>query len=86
MRLKIGVLGSCVTRDVFNSQFIPKYKDFFEVKISAPRISMISMMQAPLNVDKNALKIILAIIVIVLCVLCYEFLNNDNVVEIAYYL
>ena len=58
MKIKVGILGSCVSRDVFNSQFIPNYKDFFEVTISAPRISMISLMQDPLDVDKNSLKIL----------------------------
>lgn len=58
MKIKIGVLGACVTRDVFNSQFVPNYKDFFEIKISAQRVSMISLMQNPLTVDTNDLKIL----------------------------
>lgn len=33
---------------------------------------------------KDAVKIVIAIIVIILCVICYNELNNSNVVEIAY--
>lgn len=35
---------------------------------------------------KSVVKIILAIIVIILCVLCYDKLNDNTVTEIAYYL
>ena len=57
MKTKIGVLGSCISRDVFNSYFIPNYKDFFEVNISANRVSIISIMQDPLKYDLEQLKI-----------------------------
>lgn len=35
---------------------------------------------------KDILKIVIAVIVIVLCVVCYEQLNNNNVIEIAQYI
>lgn len=35
---------------------------------------------------KDIAKIVVAVIVIILCVLCYDKLNNNNIVtEIAYY-
>lgn len=35
---------------------------------------------------KNVLKIITATIIIVLCLICYNSLNNDTVIEIACYI
>lgn len=35
---------------------------------------------------KDVLKILIAIVIIVLCVVCYEQLNNNNIVEIAQYI
>lgn len=35
---------------------------------------------------KDILKILIAIVIIVLCVVCYEQLNNNNIVEIAQYI
>ena len=35
---------------------------------------------------KNVIKIVLAIIIIILCVVCYDVLNNNEVIEIASYL
>lgn len=32
---------------------------------------------------KNLVKIILAIVVIVLCVLCYNMINSEEIIEIA---
>lgn len=56
--IKIGVLGSCFTREVFNSYFVPNYKDFFEINISAQRTTFCSIMQEPLNVDEKSLEIL----------------------------
>ena len=56
--IKIGVLGSCFTIEVYNSQFIPNYKDFFEINISAQRTTFCSILQEPLNVDKKLLEIL----------------------------
>lgn len=35
---------------------------------------------------KDVIKIVIAIIVIILCVLCYNKLNNNTVTEIACYM
>ena len=35
---------------------------------------------------KDVVKIVLAIIIIILCVLCYDKINSNSITEIAYYL
>lgn len=57
MKTKIAVLGSCVSRDLFNSHFVPNYKEFFEVTMDAQRTSIISLMQNPIVLDKKLLDI-----------------------------
>ena len=57
MKIKVGVFGSCISRDLFNSNFVEDYKDFFEVTISAFRTSMISLMQNPIHIDEKLIKI-----------------------------
>ena len=57
MKTKIGIFGSCISRDAFNSFFNHNYKDFFEVKISSQRTSMISILQDVINIDKNLIEI-----------------------------
>ena len=57
MKTKIGVLGSCISRDAFNSRFVHNYKDFFEVKFSAQRTSLISLMQDSLLIDEKLIEI-----------------------------
>ena len=57
MKTKIAVLGSCISRDLFNSYFVPNYKEFFEVTMDAQRTSIISLMQSPLSIDKKFLDI-----------------------------
>ena len=49
--IKVGVFGSCETRDLFNSMLNPGYKNFFSVEISCLRSSLISIMQEPFFVD-----------------------------------
>lgn len=53
--LRIALLGSCVTRDVFNSKFNPNYKDFFQVVADQQHMSMISVMSIPLPVRDKTL-------------------------------
>ena len=42
MKTKIAIYGSCISRDVFNSHFVPDYKEFFEVAVDVQRTTMIS--------------------------------------------
>lgn len=55
--VKIGVFGCCLSRDAFNSRLIHNYKDFFEINVTGTRISMISLMQNPINIDEEYFKI-----------------------------
>ncbi len=45
----VAVFGSCVTRDNFNSQFNPGYKQYFEVRLSANQTSLIALMSPPIE-------------------------------------
>ena len=53
MKTKIAIYGSCISRDLFNSHFVPDYKEFFEVAADVQRTTMISLMQNPMEIDKN---------------------------------
>lgn len=57
MVVKVGVFGSCVTRDVFTTIFNKNYKNYFEVVASAQRSSFISLMSKPCNIDNNLLEL-----------------------------
>lgn len=58
MTIKIATIGSCVTRDNFNSSFNPYYKDYFEVIAHQNQVAIPSLMSEPteLNIDKDFLK------------------------------
>ena len=43
MKIKIGIWGTCITRDIFRSKF-NNYKEYFEIVASLERISLVSMM------------------------------------------
>lgn len=57
MVLKVAVLGSCESRDLFNSIFNPNYKENFSIEFDALRTSIISLMQNPHYINKELLKI-----------------------------
>jgi hypothetical protein len=42
--IRIAVIGSCLTRDIFNSQFIEEYKNFFNCILTQNQSSFISLM------------------------------------------
>ena len=46
----VAVLGSCITRDNFNSRFNPDYRDFYTCPIHQNQSSIISLMSEPLDV------------------------------------
>lgn len=52
----VAVLGSCVTRDNFNSRFNPDYKSHFEVRLSANQSSMIALMSPPIEDEFTPLR------------------------------
>lgn len=51
MKLKISAVGSCVSRDPFNSLFNPEYKDFFTFKNYQFQSALISLMSQPVSYD-----------------------------------
>lgn len=44
----IAILGCCVSRDIFNRQFIPNYRDYFKILSYAHQPSIISIMPKPI--------------------------------------
>nr|GGG73508.1 hypothetical protein GCM10011398_17460 [Virgibacillus oceani] len=52
-KLKISIIGSCVTRGLFNSKFISNYKDTYECVSTAWQTSMISFMSDKTYVNDN---------------------------------
>ncbi|OOR22145.1 DUF6270 domain-containing protein [Bacillus cereus] len=53
MTKKIAILGSCVSRDNFNSLFNPNYKLFFEVNAYHHQSSILSLMSEPLPFEED---------------------------------
>lgn len=53
MVFTVGVFGSCVSRDLFNSQIVPNYKTFFQIISYSQRVSIISLMQKGINFDEK---------------------------------
>lgn len=52
MKIKIGILGSCVTRDIFRSVF-NNYEEYFEIISSLERVSLISLMDIGYYIEFN---------------------------------
>lgn len=50
---KIAVLGSCVSRDGFNSRFISDYKNYYSCVVHQNQMSMISLAADPIPFDEN---------------------------------
>lgn len=49
MTVSVAALGSCVSRDPFNTLFNPSYKDFFRVDAYQFQMSLISLMAPPIS-------------------------------------
>lgn len=54
--IKIGIIGSCVSKDTFRSVFNPNYKNEFEEVFNHARTSIVSLMQTPLFLDDELIK------------------------------
>ncbi|MEK5382460.1 DUF6270 domain-containing protein [Niallia sp. FSL W8-0635] len=54
--IKLAVIGSCVSRDAFNSHFIKNYKEFYRCVVSQNHMSMISLMSEPIPFEPNKLE------------------------------
>ncbi|MGN7311446.1 DUF6270 domain-containing protein [Alkalicoccobacillus gibsonii] len=60
--MKVGIVGSCISRDSFNQNFVPNYKYFYEVSCYQYQMSFISLMSKSIPYNKadlvgNAAKI-----------------------------
>lgn len=51
--LKIAVLGSCVSRDPFNSKFVPDYKNYYSCVLHQNQTSMISLTSKSIPFDSK---------------------------------
>ena len=52
----ISIIGSCVSRDLFNSKFIPDWKEFFQVKAYYARTTIPSIVSKPMDYDLEVLE------------------------------
>ena len=52
MKIKIGIWGSCFTRDIFRSVF-NNYKEYFEIASELERVSLISLMGDKHSIEFN---------------------------------
>jgi hypothetical protein len=52
-KLKIAIIGSCASRDNFNSMFIPHYKDFYNCVFHQNQMSMISLVSQPIPYEAS---------------------------------
>jgi hypothetical protein len=51
--IKIGIIGSCVSRDNFNSKFISNYKDYYSCVFHQNQMSMISLAAKPIPFEES---------------------------------
>ena len=56
MKTKIGIWGTCLTRDIFRSKF-NDYKEYFEIVSTLERISMVSLMGDGIEFDEDDITI-----------------------------
>lgn len=53
--MNISIIGSCQSRDVFNSKFVSDYKEYFKVLSHYTMTSMLSVMSKPVKYNYNQL-------------------------------
>src|SRR4051812_43355582 len=51
--ISVAVLGSCITRDNFNSRFNPGYKRWYRTVLMQNQSSLISVMSAPTPISEQ---------------------------------
>lgn len=56
-KLKVSIIGSCVTRGIFNSKFISNYKELYECTSTAWQTSIISFMSDKAKIDEKQMEI-----------------------------
>lgn len=55
-RIKLGVVGVCVTRDVFNRKYVKDYFEYYECVKTIFQSSIISVMSKPAIIDRELLE------------------------------
>ena len=55
-KIKIGIWGSCSTRDIFRSIF-NNYKEYFEVVSTLERVSLVSLMGDSIEFNEEDIRI-----------------------------
>ncbi len=50
---EISTLGSCASRNIFNSQLNKNYKEYFHINHSIEVVTLISLMSIPIKYDSN---------------------------------
>lgn len=55
-KIKIAIIGSCVSRDGFNSSFIRDYKQFYKCVLAQNHMSMISLVANPIPYKPSGLE------------------------------
>ncbi|MHC5268056.1 DUF6270 domain-containing protein [Enterococcus sp. LJL98] len=55
-KINISVWGSCVSRDIFNQQFVADHKMFFNVVSDQQHVSVISLMSEVIDIDVEQLE------------------------------
>ena len=55
MTVEISTMGSCASRNIFNSNLNKQYKNFFHINESVETVTFISLMSEPLQFDQNLL-------------------------------
>lgn len=51
--IKIGIIGSCITRDVFNSRHVKNWKEFFDVTAYQSQITLPSLMSTEVKYNQS---------------------------------
>ncbi|EHJ07764.1 hypothetical protein [Staphylococcus simiae] len=51
--IKIGIIGSCITRDVFNSKHVKNWKNYFEVVAYQSQVAFSSIISNPILFEKK---------------------------------
>ncbi|MBZ5749069.1 DUF6270 domain-containing protein [Metabacillus rhizolycopersici] len=55
-KITVSVIGSCVTRDTFNRNFVPDYKEYYECISTAWQSSIISLMSKKIELENEFLE------------------------------
>lgn len=55
-KINVAIVGVCVSRDPFNSRFVPEYKNWYNVVNTTFQMSIISLMSKSIKLSEDELK------------------------------